>query len=302
MNAQSFAAAVDLAHITTRTDTLAHRISVLFTELDQAVADITTDKQWLDLLKWMRRFHKYSLNNQMLIAAQCPHATQVQGYRSWAKLGRTVRKGERAITITRPIPNTNSEDPDKDTVRFTTCPVFDISQTDGPPSTAHAMPPPVALTGTIEPWITPAITELIQAHGYQITSMPGSSVGEGFTQLSTKTVGIRENLTTIGHASVMLHELAHIEAGHLERTDEYHVGRGGQRGSMETEAEGVSTVVCGVLGIDTLPASVPYVAGWAQNPETVREAAQTIQRVSHVILSSEQFATHLDLGVAGVAA
>jgi antirestriction protein ArdC len=39
------------------------------------------------------------VNNLLLIAAQCPHATRVTGYRAWQKLGRQVRKGERAIKI-----------------------------------------------------------------------------------------------------------------------------------------------------------------------------------------------------------
>jgi len=30
----------------------------------------------------------------MLIAAQCPHATHVAGYRKWQQLGRQVGKGE----------------------------------------------------------------------------------------------------------------------------------------------------------------------------------------------------------------
>jgi len=44
------------------------------------------------------RFHTYSLNNQFLIAAQCPAARRVAGYQAWASprpLGATRREGYR---------------------------------------------------------------------------------------------------------------------------------------------------------------------------------------------------------------
>jgi N-terminal domain of anti-restriction factor ArdC len=54
-----------------------------------------------------RQFHAYSVGNQLLALAQCmargippgPLAT----YPRWRELGRYVRKGEKAITLCRPI-------------------------------------------------------------------------------------------------------------------------------------------------------------------------------------------------------
>lgn len=34
-------------------------------------------------LRTMSHFHHYSVNNQMLIFSQCPHATLVAGYQKW---------------------------------------------------------------------------------------------------------------------------------------------------------------------------------------------------------------------------
>ncbi len=51
----------------------------------------------------MGRFHRYSLGNAMLIAFARPGATRVAGFRTWQKLGRRVRKGERGIAILAPI-------------------------------------------------------------------------------------------------------------------------------------------------------------------------------------------------------
>ena len=95
------------------------------------------------------RFHTYSPNNVLLIAAQRPDATRVAGYRAWAQLGREVRKGEHGIAILAPVtpgprdgrppaPATARPTPSQApaTARvlrgFRVTYVFDISQTDGP--------------------------------------------------------------------------------------------------------------------------------------------------------------------------
>ena len=51
----------------------------------------------------MARFHRYSINNVLLIQAQCPGATRVAGFATWRQLGRFVRRGEKGIAILVPI-------------------------------------------------------------------------------------------------------------------------------------------------------------------------------------------------------
>ena len=53
-------------------------------------------------LQTMARFHTYSARNVLLIAAQCPTASKLQGVRSWNELGRFVRPGEKGIFIFAP--------------------------------------------------------------------------------------------------------------------------------------------------------------------------------------------------------
>ena len=56
-------------------------------------------------LRTVSRFHRYSVNNQMLIFAQCPHATLVAGYQKWQnQFSRHVLRGEKGITIIAPTP------------------------------------------------------------------------------------------------------------------------------------------------------------------------------------------------------
>jgi hypothetical protein len=51
----------------------------------------------------MAKFRNYSFGNIMLIARQKPDATHVAGYRTWATLGRFVRRGEKGIFILAPM-------------------------------------------------------------------------------------------------------------------------------------------------------------------------------------------------------
>jgi hypothetical protein len=70
----------------------------------------------------------YSEANQRRILAQCPHASDVRGFRAWLDAGRVVRKGEKGIRINAPI--TATVDGAQKVVRIKPTHVFDISQTD----------------------------------------------------------------------------------------------------------------------------------------------------------------------------
>jgi len=53
----------------------------------------------------MSRFHRYSVNNTMLIFMQRPDATHVAGFNKWRdQFGRNVMKGEKGIKIIAPTP------------------------------------------------------------------------------------------------------------------------------------------------------------------------------------------------------
>lgn len=48
------------------------------------------------------RFSDYSARNAMLIAMQCPEATEIHGFQEWLGQGRIVTKGEHGIQILAP--------------------------------------------------------------------------------------------------------------------------------------------------------------------------------------------------------
>jgi len=101
----------------------------LATAVEQ-MADSETFAAWL---RARGAFHDYSFNNVYLIVSQRPDATQVAGYKTWQKLGRQVRKGERGILILAPcvVKRETETGEQARSMFFRTVSVFDVGQTDG---------------------------------------------------------------------------------------------------------------------------------------------------------------------------
>ena len=71
--------------------------------------------------------------NMCLIAAQCPSATVVGGFKQWRKAGRSVRKGEHGLSLWVPC-GTVKRDDGSDRVQFISGVVFDVAQTEELPA------------------------------------------------------------------------------------------------------------------------------------------------------------------------
>ena len=100
-------------------------------------------------LQTMAKFPTYSARNVLLIAAQRPDATHLEGVRSWNDLGRSVRPGEKGIRIFAPTVGIKPENhrqvqdsakssrkrkkpqPETQLLGFRGVYVFDVSQTGG---------------------------------------------------------------------------------------------------------------------------------------------------------------------------
>src|SRR5262245_42439764 len=90
------------------------------------------------LIQAMARFHNYSPSNVLMILGQRPDATRVAGVRTWNRLRRHVRQGEKGIAIFAPMRVKRREEAgdgkeEVDRVSFRVVHVFDLSQTDGEP-------------------------------------------------------------------------------------------------------------------------------------------------------------------------
>jgi len=119
--------------------------------LEESLKSVFESERFSELLEVMSRNKAYSINNNLLIAAQKPTATMVMGFKDWQKIGRFVNKGEKSIKILAPLikkmemekinPETNKPfvdnqgkpvtEPQKVITGFKMVSVFDVSQTEG---------------------------------------------------------------------------------------------------------------------------------------------------------------------------
>ena len=280
----------------TRADDREDRLAAIHAQLLDQVERLTTSAAWRATLTVAARFHTYSPNNVLLIAAQRPDATRVAGYRAWAQLGRQVRKGEHGISILAPVlrrtnPNTAESSattppraPGVDSSQprmltgFRVTHVFDISQTDGPdlPDVRPALldgAPPLGLWSDLY--------DQVEAAGYTIEY---ADLGDanGRTDFTDHTVLLHKSRSGAQLTKTLAHELGHIELHAPEiRPD------GMTRDMAEIEAESVAYVVTAAHGLFADDYSVPYVTGWAGGDlDRIASSATRVLATSGSILRS----------------
>ena len=83
------------------------------------------DEGFLEALRAMARFWRYSLLNQFLIGLQRPGATRVAGRQTWESLGRRVRPRERSLVVFAPSRRSGGG------IRFRPVRIYDVRQTLG---------------------------------------------------------------------------------------------------------------------------------------------------------------------------
>ena len=81
------------------------RLKEITASIEASIQDLFQSERYADYLRTMSRFHRYSLNNTILIHAQRPDATLVAGFNKWRdQFGRNVMRGEKGIKIIAPTP------------------------------------------------------------------------------------------------------------------------------------------------------------------------------------------------------
>ncbi|MGC1184931.1 MAG: ArdC-like ssDNA-binding domain-containing protein [Candidatus Dormiibacterota bacterium] len=245
----------------------------LLEQLTQAVLGLTTSAAWERWLRTSRRFHRYSFTNQVLILQQRPDASWVAGYRSWLRLGRQVRQGERAIRILAPClspaaATEGDQEPVPALLGFRVARVFDLSQTDG-----QELAQPVrtlAGEGSGAELARLAHRAVELEFQLQFTQLWGTRNGDCSHAL--RRIRIREDLSADHRLKTLAHELAHAV---LHGPDFQ-----GTRALAELEAESVAYLVCQELGVDSSDYSLGYVATWSGGgPEAARLISATGARI-----------------------
>ena len=196
--------------------------------IEQGIKDLFESEKYAHYLSVMSKFHRYSVNNTMLIYMQRPDATLVAGYNKWKnQFGRHVKKGEHGITIIAPTPYKKKieemkRDPDTqapildadgkavmeekeiEIPMFRPVKVFDVSQTDGKPLPELAS----KLSGTV-PHYEVFLEALRRSASVPIEFEALTANLDGYFSSDQQRIAIREGMSEVQTISAAVHEVAH---------------------------------------------------------------------------------------------
>ncbi len=279
------------------------RLAAAHAALTDAVANITTTEDWQNLLRISGSFHRYSPNNQLLLAVQGAEGL-VASFNTWKQITATdghpcrIRKGETAVRVYAPIRGKQRE-LDEDTgelrpatvVGFKLVPVFHQGQLAEPPD----LPAQPKLLGGEDPppELWEAVAEQIAAAGFALDRGPieGPAGPKGVTNFLEKTVTVRDDLGSAQSLKTEIHELGHVLM-HADAKQE----RMTSRDRIEVEAESVAYVVCDILGVDAGEYSIPYVANWAgADIQLVQDTAHRVLAAARTIVAGLENELGVDL-------
>lgn len=283
-------------------------MEALYEQLAESVEALRSSEAWTAYLRFCASFHRYSINNLLLILSQSPEASQVAGYRAWQAKGRQVRKGERGIRILGTGTVTASARQDEQTGEvgevgevvevvegrrrvFFPVSVFDIAQTDVMEGHEDLSVMGHRLTGADVHGILSRVVDYLAALGVPVEFCVIAGGANGFTYPADERAGqpvrvvIEERNDAAQQAKTALHEAAHILLGHLADDHAEYVAH---RGRYEVEAESVAYVVSGMLGLDSSDYSTAYVASWAERAEAgvIKETAGRVLAAVHTLVEA----------------
>ena len=234
---------------------------------------------WKAFLCMVAKFPRYSFTNTILIFQQCPHASLVQGFNHWRKLGRFVKKGEKGIQIF--APRVSKDDEGKKGVRgFHAVYVFDIDQTDGEPLPAK-LPTPTSdgEDATARAHVDTLTAWLLETHGCAVTLVHNPQA-DGLYRRDAHRIELEPLSGDICRLGTLIHEAAHAL---LHRKDEDRAGL--TRDLRELEAESVAVIVCERFEIPRA-AGLEYLAQFDATPEAVRTHGERIVRAAQLIINA----------------
>ena len=204
------------------------RLQQITAGIEQGIQELFESEKYMRYLSVMSRFHRYSVNNTMLIYMQKPDATLVAGYNKWKnQFERHVKRGEHGITIIAPTPfkkkiEEQKLDPDTkapmldaegkvimeerevEIPMFRPVKVFDVSQTDGKPLPELAS----SLSGNVQNY--EAFMEALRRSApVPLSVEPMAANMDGYFSPDRQRIAIREGMSEVQTVSAAVHEIAH---------------------------------------------------------------------------------------------
>lgn len=290
------------------------RLKEITDSIEIGIKELFESDKYKSYLQTMSRFHKYSLNNTLLISMQKPDATLVAGFNKWRDgFSRFVKKGEKGIKIIAPTPYKIKEEREKldpltkaplldvngkvqteevevQIPLFRVVSVFDVSQTEGEPLPTLASD----LTGNVKQF--DVFMEAIKRTApVPIEIMPLPKDTDGYYHTEEKRIAIREGMSEVQTISAAIHEVAHSLLHNREMEKELHAqqnenakpSKPKNRNTEEVEAESISFAVCSYYGIQTADNSLGYIASWSKGKELaeLRASLETINKTSSELIT-----------------
>lgn len=289
------------------------RIKEITAGIEKGIQELFESDRYRKYLTTMSRFHRYSLNNIMLIHAQRPDATLVAGFNKWKNsFGRHVKKGEKGIQILAPTPykikqeeqkldpdtklpllNENgepvTEEKEITIPMFKVVSVFDVSQTDGKPLPQISS----TLPGDVAEYEV-SLEALRRTAPVPISFQTMEPGMDGYFAPKKQAIFLREGMSQVQTICAAVHEIAHSKLHDYEHMTELAddgetilVPGEKSRNTEEVEAESISYAVCQYFGIETAENSFGYIATWSQGKELkeLRASLETINKTSSELIT-----------------
>lgn len=270
------------------------KIKAALKRIEEGLATINTNEDWLKYLVFQSRFYQYSLGNTILIYMQNPEATYVMGYKAWNKLGRYVKKGSKGLAILAPCikkievfkePKDKMEYRDEEGEKeirrvlsgFRVTYLYDISQTEGSDEALPVLVKGLSGNTNSEKDIYERLLSAVSRE-FVVNEVVGTA-SKGSYNLETHVIAIRSDLEYLQRIKTLIHELAHAYHFVIEPDNEM------PRNKRELIAESTAFVVSEWLGLDVSSYSFSYIQSWLKDKKELKQIADTVQKIAHKIIN-----------------
>ena len=215
------------------------RLKEITDSIEKGIQELFQSEKYRQYLRTMSRFHKYSVNNTMLIYMQKPDAIVVAGFNKWRdQFGRNVLKGEKGIKIIAPTPYKKKIEEaklDPDTKlpmldangkaimeekeikipMYKPVTVFDVSQTEGKPLPQLA----ADLTGNVQNY--EVFMEAVKRSAPVPVFMEDLTGMDGYYNDENRRIAVRTGMSEVQTVCAAIHEIAHsLLHSHSKETNE----------------------------------------------------------------------------------
>ena len=215
------------------------RLKEITDSIENGIKELFESEKYKNYLRTMSRFHKYSVNNTMLIYMQKPDATVVAGFNKWRdQFGRNVLKGEKGIKIIAPTPYKKKIEEaklDPDTKlpmldadgkaimeekeikipMYKPVTVFDVSQTEGKPLPQLA----ADLTGNVQNY--EVFMEAVKRSAPVPVFLENMTGMDGYYDDENQRIAVRTGMSEVQTVCAAIHEIAHsLLHSHSKETNE----------------------------------------------------------------------------------